>query len=170
MATKARHFLKIFLAGLMALIGFTSCSKDKESIQMMYGSPNAHLKVNAKVVDEKGNPIQGAKINIRYGANPGAFTYYVYYIVEQGGFVNNQIETNSDGLIPNGIAHAGVPDKDNTYIVFRSSLNPDFGGKYESDSVKVVPVTVDEGDGGWDLGTYKIDGTLKLKEKPAESE
>ena len=161
MATKARHFLKFFLAGLMALIGFSSCSDDV--LKAAYGSPNAHLKVNAKVVDEDGKPIKGARLNIRYNASPWSLSSYVYYIVEQGGIAKNQIETNSEGLIPNGVADVfDKPDKDNTFIVFRSSLNPEIGGKYESDSVKVVPVMLKEGDGGWNKGTYKLEGKRRI--------
>ena len=39
MATKARHFLKIFLAGMMALIGFSSCSKPYGTVTIFHAVP-----------------------------------------------------------------------------------------------------------------------------------
>lgn len=119
----------------------------------------AVLQVNAKVEDASGNPVNGAMIIIRYGKEPYALTT----IPSPGD------KTTSSGIFT-GMAHSSfIPDKNNTYLVFRSKLNSDLAEKFADDSVKIIPQEIKKGDGVWDQGTYKIDGTLKLKEKPADS-
>ena len=51
MAKKARSLFKFLLAGLISLIGFTSCSKDEESLLIMYGTPNGSLDIKAKIYE-----------------------------------------------------------------------------------------------------------------------
>ena len=168
MAKKARHFFKYLLVSFLTLIGFSSCSKAdleqgpeeqevEEDILVAYGSPMATLQINAKVEDASGNPVNGARMFIRYGKDPYALTT----IPSPGD------KTTSSGIFTGWATSYYAPDKNNTYLVFRSKLNSDLAEKFADDSVKIIPQEIKKGDGAWDQGTFKIEGTLKLKEKPA---
>ena len=169
MAKKSKSLYRYLLGCLLVLLGFSSCSKDGEGedIVCMYGSPSAWIHVDANVVDEANNPVQGARVVVRFGKYSRATTYFVtsFKIVGTQQIIIDS--TDASGHV-SGLMNSGIPDNDNTYIVYRSRFSPTVSDKYPDDSVKVVPVLEKEGDGGWDLGTYKVTGTLKLKPKPSD--
>lgn len=185
MARKARHFYKYLLVSFLTLIGFSSCSKadleqgPEEEIWAAYGTPAAvaSVRVKANVLDSSGSPVQGARLKLRYGKDSRAMSYYLthYDLVPSEthpGWYDQLIVDSTDmtGSLLGLETIGSVPDTSNTYIVFHSSYPSIVTGKYESDSVKVVPVKIKDGDGANDLGFYEVEGTLRLKEKTADSE
>lgn len=167
MATKARHFLKIFLAGLMALIGFTSCSKDKSSMLVMYGTPYGSLDIKAKIVDNNGSPLNDIRIRVRletegwhYAYNYGSPGYS--FLLKKNSDVSGNIDTIMTRA-PRG------PLLTETFFVYYAKDNPSQEGKYSDDSIRITPVKLEDAE-DWYWGKYKLEGTLKLKKKTKNSE
>ncbi|MBQ6311000.1 MAG: radical SAM-associated putative lipoprotein [Bacteroidales bacterium] len=152
---------KYLLGGLLALLGLTACSK---VIKAAYGSPYARLNVDARVVDQSNKPVKDARLIVRTSLTETSYSSVMRDTVINGqpSWINT---TNETGRIYGYTESFSEPDKDYTYIVYRSNLNPQLSGKYEDDSVKVVPAMVEKGDGNWYRGTFKMSGTVKLKEK-----
>ena len=142
MARKALSLYKYLLCSLLVLLGFSSCSKDdgNDKMVLLYGSPSARIRVDATVVDEANNPVQGARVVVRFGKSSRATTYFVSsfkFVGTQQIIVDS---TDASGHVAGMGSIGGVPDNDNTYIVYRSHYSPTVSDKYPDDSVKVVPV------------------------------
>ena len=166
MARKALSLYKYLLGVFMGLLGFVSCSK--LGPVAAYGSPHARLVVDAKVVDQANNPVTNAKLIVRT-----SLTFTSHYFVYRDTIINGQPSwintTNETGRLYGYAESISEPDKDYTYLVYRSNLNPQLSGKYGDDSVKVVPTMVEKGDGNWYKGKFKLSGTVKLKEKSTDN-
>ena len=171
MATKARHFLKFFLAGLMALIGFSSCSKDKSSMLVMYGTPYGSLDIKAKIVDNNDSPLNDTKIRVRLEEQGTHYTYNPYSVYDSPGYdFQLNKKSNVSGNIDTVLNRLPIgPNSKETFFVYYAKDNPSHEGKYSDDSVRITPVRIEDAE-DWYWGKYKLEGTLKLKEKPAESE
>ncbi|MBP5230070.1 MAG: radical SAM-associated putative lipoprotein [Bacteroidales bacterium] len=159
MAKKTISLFKFLMVGLLALLGFTSCSKkDKKELVCMYGTPEATLHINVKVVDTDGNPVSNANLALSYNNVPNN----IYFL---GPFYK---PTGIDGKIVGEFRSASfIPDysKFDIHLVYYKKLNPDLENKYKDDSVKVSFIKIKDPSGSWDQGTYRMEGgTLTLKE------
>lgn len=166
MAKKALSLYRYLLGCILAMLGLNACSS-KEVMKAAYGSPHAYLNVDARVVDQANNPIQNARLIVRTSLTETSYSSVMRDTVINGqpSWINT---TNETGRIYGYTESFSEPDKDHTYIVYRSNLNPQLSGKYEDDSVKVVPTMVEKGDGNWYRGKFKLSGTVKLKEKTSD--
>ena len=122
------------------------------------------------MVDQKGRPVQGAKLYVRYsepGTYMGQFNPGLIDYVWNSADHSYSLSDDSGGL--KGISSSySVPSDKCTYLVFHKSMNGGNDGlsdKYENDSILVSPKKIEGGDGGWYLGKYLLEGTLTLKEK-----
>ena len=157
---------KYLLGGLLVLLGFSSCSKDGNTM-VLYGTPYGTLDVKAKVLDPDGKPLSGATLQMRF--ETAGVHYYNGQPHESEGYVfGERPVTDSKGEI-NILYERQVvsPNKDRSYFVYHSADNPQFEGKFADDSVKMV-LTKIEDDSGWYWGKIRMEGTLKLKEKPTD--
>lgn len=154
MAKKTISLFKFLMVGLLALLGFTSCSK--KEVVCMYGTPEATLHINVKVVDTDGNPVSNANLALSYNNVPNN----IFFL---GPFYK---PTGIDGKIV-GEFRTTIPDysKFDIHLVYYKKLNPDLENKYKDDSVKVSFIKIKDPSGTWDQGTYRMEGgTLTLKE------
>ena len=159
MARKIKAFWRYLLASVISVLGLSSCNcnrSNNEEIICEYGSPHAVFKVKVCVQDNDGNPVPNATLRLR---------------THKSGNVDNTIVmsgvTNEKGLLELDEELYYGFEKDEVYLVYRSSDNTSLESKFENDSVKVVPVEVPSaGKSAFVTGTYKTEGTLKLREKP----
>ena len=165
MARKALSLYKYLLGGLLAFLGFTSCS-DKGSTMVLYGTPYGTLDVKAKVLDPDGKPLSGATLQMRL--ETAGVHYYNGQRYESEGYVfPDRPVTDSKGEI--NVVYERRPDgpnKDRSFFVYHSADNPQFEGIYADDSVKMVLTKIEDAD-GWYWGRIRMEGTLKLKKKPS---
>lgn len=155
MAKKTISLFKFLMVGILAILGFTSCSKKKGTV-CMYGSPAATLHINVQVVDTDGNPVRNANLAFSYNNVPNK----IYYLDPL------HKPTGIDGKIV-GEFRTAIPDysKFDIHLVYYKKLNPDLENKYKNDSVKVSFIKINDPSGMWDLGTYRVEGgILTLKE------
>lgn len=168
-----RSLIKSLLAGFLAILGI-SCGKHDEGLLVMYGTPNANIEVKARIVDQNGHPVKGAKLYVRY-SEPG------YYMGQFNPGSTSSVWNPSDhsislsddsGGLKGASSSSFVPKDKKTYLVFHKSMNGGSDGlsdKYENDSILVSPKKIEGGDGGWYLGKYLLEGTLTLKEKSSDT-
>ena len=156
MAKRTISLFKFLMVGLLALLGFTSCSKKDKEVLCMYGSPEATLHINVKVVDTDGNPVSNAKLALSYN-NVQNKIYLLHTIYKPTG-IDGKIFCEYRTPIPDY-------SKFDIHLVYNKKINPSFEDKYKDDSVKVSFIRIQDPSGDWDLGTYRVEGgTLTLKE------
>lgn len=160
MAKKALSLYKYILSALMGLLGFSSCIIPRAE----YGSPHATLSIKAKIVDESGAPVSNAKIRLRTEDNVDHGTY-----IHDGYIIPLYNKSDSNGMIDTTGTFYAVPCKGETYFVFYAKDNPHLERVFKDDSVMVNPVQVKKAK-DWFWGSYNLEGTLKLKEKPSTDE
>lgn len=137
-------FRKI-LVGVLALMGFSGCAPKVE-----YGVPHASLKVNAKVVDQAGNPVGSTRLVIKN---------------LKDNYVLSDLETEADGTVSTFLYLSyELEDFSGANVVYYKKDNPQHEGKFLDDSVKVKADTLREGDGKWFHGELGIDFNLKLRD------
>lgn len=139
------------LAGLLSLLGFSSCDKAEEAA--MYGVPHADFSIKGKITDSKGTLIPG--IQIRY-----ASTY------------TGNGQTWLDSIPETSIARNGTFDSrfqcfpTNNLRVYTTDIDGDENGSFANDSIDIELKGDDyKGGEGWFSGTVEKDITLVLKEK-----
>ena len=140
---------------LLALLGF-GCEEAKELGPCEYGVPHVTFSLKARVVDEKGNPIQGIEVRTRRGDE----------------FDNNTGVSDFYGYID---AHGGFWPGDQYEVVFYDNDGPQNGGEFEALEMDISDKVVQtkEGDGRWNEGTYVAelgDVTMTLKSEDAQEE
>ena len=119
----------------------------------MYGTPYGSLDIKAKIVDNNDSPLNDTKISAATLNEPRHKK-------------NSDVSGNIDTIMtraPRG------PLLTETFFVYYAKDNPSQEGKYSDDSIRITPVKLEDAE-DWYWGKYKLEGTLKLKEKPAESE
>ena len=163
MARKALSLYKYLVAGFLALLGFASCSKNKE-VLVMYGTPYGNLEIKAKLVDPDGKPLSGTKIRVRLearGWHDGGTSYN-----PTGAWFPLDKESDASGNIDTLIKDAfWAPREKETFLIYRVEDNPSHEGRFINDSIRVTPVLTDK-KGDWYWGTYRLEGTLKLRKNP----
>ena len=149
--------MKKLLYMLLALLGISATGCDFMRVE--YGVPHVHFNLKARVVDEAGKPIEGIEARVKQGWGDYDMP-----------FENRTGVTNYLGEIDAHTANAHSMDHT---IVF---LDPDGeanGGKFETKEVDIREyiVQTDEGDGGWDNGSYVAEiGDVVMTLEPEVSE
>lgn len=150
MAKKIKGFYKLFLSFLMALVGFSACSKHEKEIRYEYGSPYSNLKVVGKVVDKNNTPVDGVKIQIK----PNDPNWHEWYVIgermtdSKGNFVFEESVGGSFSSIR---------------YVFVKKGNTAKSEGFKDDSVSVAVKKIKDGK-SWCQGDFEATGTLKLKD------
>ena len=141
---------------LLALLGF-GCEEAKELGPSEYGVPHVTFSLKARVVDEKGNPIQGIEARTKKGD----------YFDDRTGVSN---------YLGNIDAHVNYIWPGTQYeVVFYDNDGPQNGGEFEALEMDISDKVVQtkEGDGRWNEGTYVAelgDVTMTLKSEDAQEE
>ena len=126
-------------------MGFSGCAPKVE-----YGVPHASLKVNAKVVDQAGNPVGSTRLVIKN---------------LKDNYVLSALETEADGTVSTFLYFSyELEDFSGANVVYYKKDNPQHEGKFLDDSIKVKADTLREGDGKWFRGESGIDVNLKLRD------
>ena len=161
MAMKIKAFWKYLLASVISVLGLSSCTCNRGSdpgVICEYGAPHTVFKLKVNVQDSEGNPVKNATLRIR--THESSDSDNTEMIAEK---------TDTNGVLTADKEMYYSFDKDEVYVVYRSSDNPEQTPVYVNDSVKIEPVEVEtEKKSLFVEGTYKLDGTLKLK-KDADS-
>ena len=164
MAKRTISLFKFLMVGLLALLGFTSCSKkNNEEVVSMYGSPYAKITIKATVVNDQNTPLGNARIRVRT-VLPGIHYTPSYYEDPVGEIYSIRQKTNNLGIIDTTETIFSYPKSGETFLVYRESDNPSLNGVFSDDSVHVEPVQLEPAN-GWYNGACKVEGTLKLKKK-----
>lgn len=160
------------LAGLMSLLGFSSCEENNMMPEYgtpypMYGTPHAEFIVSGKVTDTKGNGLQGIQVVIPSVDHHQKATST--FIPDQSvitRYINDTLYTQTDGSF--NYPYGGFPSNDSINIKMKFedvSENPSF----ETDSAKVTFFSSDlQGENGWNAGTAQKEIKIKLKNKENE--
>ncbi len=137
------------LAGLLSLLGFSSCGNQVEE----YGTPHADFKVTGRVTDEAGEPLSGIRVVQTNLKSDYPSPYDTVYSSPDGSY---KYRYNA-GFAP-----------DSLYLKLKFE-DPTARSAYESDSVTVGFAKGDlkGADGSWFLGAAEkvIDVKLKAKKK-----
>ncbi len=146
--------MKKLLYLLLALLG-VSC--ENIGMRCEYGTPHVSFSLKARVVDEKGNPIQGIEVRTK-----------------KGGYFADR--TGVSDYLGNIDAHDGFIWPGSQYdVVFYDIDGPLNGGEFETLEMDISDKVVQtkEGDGNWNGGTFVAelgDVTMTLKSKDAQEE
>ena len=98
MAKRTISLFKFLMVGLLALLGFTSCSKkNNEEVVSMYGSPYAKITIKATVVNDQNTPVENVKIRVRTVV-PGIHYTPSYYEDPVGEIYSIRQKTNNLGI------------------------------------------------------------------------
>ena len=149
--------MKKLLYMLLALLGISATSCDFMRVE--YGVPHVHFNLKARVVDEAGKPIEGIEARVKQGWGD-----YDMPFENRTGVTNYLGEIDAQTANAHSMEHT---------IVF---LDPDGeanGGKFETKEVDIREyiVQTDEGDGGWDNGSYVAEiGDVVMTLEPEVSE
>ena len=161
MAKRIKAFWKYLLASVISVLGLSSCTCNRGSdpgVICEYGAPHTVFKLRVNVQDSEGNPVKNATLRIRTHQSTDS---------DNTEMIAEKTDTNGVLTVDKEMYYSF--DKDEVYVVYRSSDNPEQTPVYVNDSVKIEPVEVEtEKKSLFVEGTYKLDGTLKLK-KDADS-
>ena len=140
------------LAGLLTLLGFSSCDKTGGGA-VMYGVPHADFTIKGKVVDSKGAPIPGIQIQYAPAYTGDGRTWRDIipekFIAKDGAF-DNHFE-----CFPT-----------NNLRVYATDIDGAENGSFANDSIDISIEGSDyKGKDGWFSGHVNKDITIKLKEK-----
>ena len=162
MAKKIKAFWKYLLASVISVLGLSSCTCNRGSdpgVICEYGAPHTVFKLKVNVQDSEGNPVQNALLRLRtYESEDFDHTVVITGRTDENGVLD------VDEELYHGF------EKDEVYVVYRSSDNPEQSPLFLNDSVKIAPVEVEPAEKSIFVeGTYKVDGTLTLKNDEVNS-
>lgn len=149
--------MKRLLLFLLTLLGFSSAGCEHFFGVCEYGVPHVSFNLKARVVDEKGNPIQGIEVTTK-----------------DGDYFDDR--TGVSDYLGNIDAHGSYIWPGTQYeVVFYDIDGPLNGGEFEALEMDIADKVVQtkEGDGSWNDGTYVAelgDVTMTLKREDAQEE
>ena len=162
MAKKIKAFWKYLLASVISVLGLSSCTCNRgrdPGVICEYGAPHTVFKLKVNVQDNEGNPVKNATLRIRTHESSDS---------DNTEMIAEKTDTNGVLTVDKEMYYSF--DKDEVYVVYRSSDNPEQNPQYGNDSVKIEPVEVEqEKKSIFVEGTYKLDGTLTLKKDEVNS-
>lgn len=149
--------MKRLLLFLLTLLGFSSAGCEHFVGACEYGVPHVSFNLKARVVDEKGNPIQGIEVTTKDGDHFDDRTGVSDYL--------GNIDAHGSYIWPG----------DQYDVVFRDIDGKYNGGEFEELSLNISgKVTqIKDGDGNWDSGSYVADlgdVTMTLKSEDTQEE
>lgn len=147
--TTVRRIMRSCLAGIVSLLGFTSCLQDDDNEPaVMYGTPGGTFEVKGSVTDPADRPAE-ADVILRILTKDGyAYTY-----------PGDTVRTDAEGRYE--ISRSTAP-----YNRFRVVCHPK-DASLEADSLE-VEARYENGSGAWNMGTAKVIADFRLKDKQEE--
>lgn len=160
MRTRMKHLWETLAAGILALLGFASCSRIGWGLDM-YGEPHADFKALGSVTDEDGKPVEGIRVAIRrhthYENTPGV-------IYDQNDWYHDDtLYTDDKGAYLLSGTIFTVPN--DVTLVFEDIDGEEHGGEYASAEATPEVKRTKKADGAWYEGAYEVQADVKLKKK-----
>lgn len=146
-----------FLAGLLAALGFSSCSPfadheggdDNGGGMVMYGVIRTSFVVKGKVTDTAGKPIEGIRVVLR----PALEEYYTHT-------PNDTLYTSSAGTF---VTNDWPEDLPGGYVVEAKDVDGAENGSYKS-AERMINFGPERSDYGWEEGRMVKTVDFQLKE------
>lgn len=137
------------LALLLTLMGINSCNNNV----VEYGAPYAHFQIKGKVMDSKGKPVSGIRVDCTINYPYGEESYTDTLATGL---------TNESGKFDTNFSYESISD----LTVIATDIDGINNGSFEKDSVD-MKITNDDykGSKGWFEGTVTKDITITMKEK-----
>ena len=161
MNRKVNNLFNAFTAGLLSLLGFSSCSNnDDNEIPCLYGSPISEYHFKGTVTDDQGAPIKGIKVVVERRDD-----LYAYRVDSTYTDSNGNYQTADKGSIDASYEVS----KGRLYVNFEDVDGNENGGYFGVARAAINEIDVkqtDKGDGKWDRGKYEFTVDKKLLKKP----
>jgi putative lipoprotein (rSAM/lipoprotein system) len=153
------------LAGLMSLLGFSSCSSEEEygTPKVEYGTPTAEFVVSGKVTDTNGRGLEGIRLTVpRVDLHQRATSTFIPDLSVITCEVKDTLYTHENGEFV--YLYHDTPTNDSINIHLKAE-----GEHVETDSVKVTFFGSDlKGGSGWNMGRAEKKINIKLRNKEGE--
>jgi putative lipoprotein (rSAM/lipoprotein system) len=158
------------LAGLMSLLGFSSCNGDNPPtpVRVEYGTPHADFAVSGKVTDSNGRGLSEIRVVVpRVDHHQRATSGFIpdHPIISEE--VRDTFYTQEDGNF--AYLYRGIPSNDslNIHMKFEDAAE---NARFETDSVKVTFFSSDlkGGDNRWYDGKAEKKINIELKNRARE--
>ena len=151
------------LAGLMSLLGFSSCSIIEIEGDVEYGTPNAEFVVSGKVTDTNDRGLEGIRLTVpRVDLHQRATSTFIPDLSVITSEVKDTLYTQKNGEFV--YLYHDTPTNDSINIHMKAE-----GEHVETDSVKVTFFGSDlKGGSGWYMGRAEKKINIKLRNKEGE--
>lgn len=161
MNRKINNLFNAVTAGLLSLLGFSSCSNnDDNEIPCLYGTPTSTYHFKGTVTDEHGTPIKGIKVVTQVKQDDKAIRVDSTYTDSDGSYqtADKMSVSTPSYYVKNGIMSVSFEDVD----------GQENGGEFETaksvgDDINVKQT--ENGHGSWDRGKFELTADKKLKKK-----
>lgn len=156
---KINNLFNAFTAGLLSLLGFSSCSNNNNDEPCLYGSPISEYHFKGTVTDEQGAPIKGIKVVVKREDALQAYRMDSTYTDSNGNY-----QTADRGTVD---ASYDV-SKGKLYVNFEDVDGNENGGYFGTAKAAISEIDVkqtDKGDGMWDKGKFELTVNKKLLKK-----
>lgn len=157
MKSALRKGWKYLLGGIMALLGFGSCNKEKildnGGTYVMYGQPTAHYRVIGTVKDASKKPVKGIRVVIAPDDSP--WSHDTLYTDASGRFEKDQLKYT-------------WPDEMKNVTVRFEDVDGAENGSYRTKELKRSDIQVkqtDKGKGAWFQGGFTVTAEAVLEKE-----
>ena len=164
MKPNRRDFIKKMnwgLAGIIGMLGFSSCERGEKEVVCEYGTPHADYTVKGSVVNKAtGKPIEG--IRVGYGCN--SCPVPEYGVIPTPYIPKSHVLTNSKGEFK--LTDSFFPVKDLTLPVSVEDVDGEKNGSFQSEILQ-VDFSKAEHSGkpkSWYEGEYTVTVNVELTE------
>ena len=145
---------------LLSILGFAGVSCEEQGQVCMYGVPMATYEVKARVVDPEGNPIKGIEVVVSDEEKEKEWSRVLETTTKEDGTFEN---SRTRGTMPRNTLYVRLTDVDG------EENGGDFRELVQEVTVYHTSNKIEEGDGGWYNGCYKVKvGDIMLEPKSTE--
>ncbi len=159
MKGKINNLFNAATAGLLSLLGFSSCSNTSGDSPCLYGSPTSDYHFKGTVTDEQGTPINGIKVVTQEKYGDVTLRLDSTYTDSNGTYQTaDKTTVNAQGDVTDRKLFVGFEDVDGT----------ENGGEFETAQSVGSDISVKQiskGDNGWYKGKFEFTADKKLKKK-----
>lgn len=154
MIVRFNRWYNAVLSALLSMLGFEACDIKNEygAPPSEYGTPYASYEVKGQVTDEDDNPIPG--IRITASNSPSDSLAYQTVIADDAGHY--------------ALKERELYISDNDMIEFEDVDGEANGGLFQTQTLHIREMPMEktaDGKSNWDDGTYKVNGSVKLKKQ-----
>ena len=136
---------------LLALLGFSSCSKIIEG-PVEYGTPNATYRISGTVKSKSGDAIGGVQVALKFVV-PNTEERYLH---------KDTLYSDKSGAFSKEVRVFPVSTIEMTFNDIDGDMN---GGEFESEKAVVTPVQSEKGSGSWYHGSFDVRHDAVLEKK-----